>query len=707
MTDTRNTRQVHTFCRVCEPSCALIAEVGNDEMIRLKPDRGHPVTRGFACHKGLATLDIHKDPDRLNHPMARNPEGELVRISWDEAAGRVADAISSLTERYGDTALASYTGNPLAFNTTSGPAISSFLVKNRIRKNFSSGTQDCTNKFAGSEAVFGSSTIHPIPDIENTDFLLIFGSNPRISHMSFLSIADPMAALRRARKRGTRIRFVDPRRNESIHGIGELIQVHPDTDVYLMAAMLHHLHDTGRFDNEYLDAHADHVDGLIDFLSSYPAETVANVVGVSAGTIRNLADEFASAGSAAIYMSTGVNMGRQGTLAYWLLHMLSMVTGNLDKKGGNIYAEGFYPAARAGKKTRAPGLESTPFGELRKVRGALPGNLLADMILTDEDPIRGLIVISGNPLISMGGSQRLREAFRKLEFLLVIDIYPNATAELADVVLPATDMFERPDINLAGLGLQAQPFVQVTDAVVTPRAERKPEWWILARIEQAQGFHNGDACEEPDLFGRLDHMLGHSGLSIEKVRHMSHQTAVLPVPEAGEFYTKWIQTETGRVDCCPAIFTEAMDRCAGIFSELAAEAPGRLKMISRRTNYMLNSWFHNLDALKRRGHLSNPVYLHPHDARARNLGEGSEVTVSSESGEVRTTVALDDSLKPGTVAITHGWGHGGTGMQTARKYAGMNVNELLPSGPGSYEKLSNQSFMTGIPVEVSPYQRSP
>ena len=164
-------KKVNTFCRACEPSCALIAEVEDDKIISLKPDRDHPVTKGFACHKGLATLEIHNDPDRLNYPQRKIDDGSFERISWDDAANDISARISELVDKYGHDSLASYTGNPLAFNTTAGPAISSFLIKNQIRTNFSSGTQDCTNKFAGSEAFFGSSTIHPIPDIEHTDFL--------------------------------------------------------------------------------------------------------------------------------------------------------------------------------------------------------------------------------------------------------------------------------------------------------------------------------------------------------------------------------------------------------------------------------------------------------------------------------------------------------------------------------------------------------
>ncbi|MCB1647878.1 MAG: molybdopterin oxidoreductase family protein, partial [Pseudomonadales bacterium] len=115
---------------------------------------------------------------------------------------------------------------------------------------------------------------------------------------------------------------------------------------------------------------------------------------------------------------------------------------------------------------------------------------------------------------------------------------------------------------------------------------------------------------------------------------------------------------------------------------------------------MVNSWFHNVKSLKRIKQQNNPLFMHPDDARARNLGDGSVVRIHNDWGDIQSVVSLDEDLKPGTVAMTHGWGHQDTGMTVAKQYPGTNANELLPSGPGSYEKLSNQAFMTGVPVEV-------
>lgn len=700
-----------TFCRVCEPSCGLIAEVENDTLIRLLPDRDHPVTKGFACHKGINYQGIHQDPDRLNVPMVRingkQQTGEFVEQSWDESIAAIAGKIRQIREQHGADAVAGYIGNPTAFNALAGAAMTSFFTQLQTRRVFNSGTQDCSNKFAGAEAVFGTSTLHPVPDLTHTRYALIFGENPKVSHMSFVSIANPMAQLRQARKNGAVIRFINPRRIESATpATGDVLQIKPDTDLYLMAALLHEIDRAGLFDASVIDEHGKHIDELRGFIQPYDAETVAPIVGIDAAEIRQTAVDFASAESACAHMSTGVNMGRQGTLCYWLLQMLSFVTGNLDRPGGNLYSLGFYPAAKAGalrSLEKEQVFFNSEFGELRLIRGSLPGNLLPDMILDAKNPIRALIVIAGNPLLSMGGEARIREAFENLELLVVIDLVRNATAELADYLLPCADMLERRDLNICGLGMQAEPFVQYTDAVVPAAHERKEEWWILGKLEQALGLHSVfSEQDDPDPFLRINRMLGYADLTLEQLQQAPQQTVVLPPIPTGRFYSDWIQTADKRVDCCPPLFAEAMEQAHNIFRELQQEPADQLKLITLRTNYMHNSWFHNLPELKREHQKDNGLHMHPDDIQARGLHTGDTIAVSNRWGSLLTHVRADDSLRPGVVAMTHGWGNQRShGLKVAQQFPGSNVNVLLPTGPGSFEKLSNQAFMTGIPVSVS------
>ncbi|MAX55467.1 MAG: formate dehydrogenase [Alcanivoracaceae bacterium] len=698
-------KTVSTFCRVCEPSCGLVAEVDNNTIQRLQPDKTHPVSQGFACHKGVNYLAIHQDPDRLDTPLqrlgSRQPgEGQWQSQDWDSSLAEVGSKLNAIRDQYGPDAIAGYIGNPTAFNALGSQGIGDFFMGIGSRRIFNSGTQDCSNKFAAGEAVFGTSTLHPLPDIENTDCLLILGENPKVSHMSFISIADPMAKIRTACQRGASVYYINPRHIESASPkTGEVVQILPDTDLYLMAALLHEIDALERFDEAVLAQHGNHVAELRAFIAPYSADAVAEVVGLDAGQIRSLAEEFSSAERAAVHMSTGVNMGRHGTLCYWLLQMLSFVTGNLDKVGGNFYSEGFYPAAKAGRARLDKLFFPTRYGEMRHIRGALPGNLLPDMILDDDNPVRALVVIAGNPLLSVGGEARWRAALEKLDLLIVIDLFRNATGEYAHYLLPAADMLERPDLNICGLGMQYKPHVQYTDAVVPAAGQRKEEWWILSSLLQHMGM-KAPLLDQPNPFGRLEHMMARHQLSVDSLKAAPSGTVVLDTQSIGRFYTDFVQTDDKRVDCCPPLFADAIALAREQFQALKDRAPD-YRLINLRTNYMHNSWYQNVAKLKRGKHDHNPLHMHPQDMATLGLTDGDPLEVSNEYGEVTALARSDDSLRPGVVAMTHGWGNQKTpGLRVANRYPGVNINALLPNGPGSYEKLSNQAFMSGVPVSI-------
>lgn len=699
MTTAEHPVDVTTFCRICEPACGLVATVADGEITDLRADDDHPVTRGFACAKGLAALEIHRDPDRLDHPMCRTETG-WETTSWDDAVDGVAAALRAVIDEHGPGSVAAYIGNPSAFNTLAGPAVGSFLAQLGVSRHFSSGTQDCANKFAGSEAVFGSSTIHPIPDIEHTDALLVMGANPRVSKGSFISIPNAYREMMQAAARGAKIWFVNPRRTESAGDrTGETLQIVPDTDAYFLAALIHEIDRTVGFD-PCVDLHGRHVDELRAFVAGYSPDDVAPVVGLPADTIREVATTFATAGSASVHVSTGVNMGRHGTLAYWLAHMLSFVTGNLDRAGGNVLSVGFYRSAKAGKRNYDTGFAESEFGGVR--RGVLPGNLMADHILDASSPIKAMIVVAGNPLLSIGGEERLRAAFESLDLLVCIDLYRTATGDLADWLLPATDMLERPDVNITGLGLQYEPWIQYTDAVVEPRHERREEWRIFADLAAALGFRGPLDADDPDaeVWSRIDHMLADRGLSLDEVRAASHGVVFEDGRRPGDFYTEHLQHADGKVDCCPGGFASGIDELARDFAGRSAGAlDGALRLIGRRDSRMHNSWYANVASFKRGARSSNPLEVHPDDAARLGLADGDAVCVRSEWGAVETVVRIDDSVRPGVVAMEHGWGRQ-SGMRLASDKPGVNVNRLLPSGPGSFDPLSNQAWMTGIPVQV-------
>ncbi len=694
---------VRTFCRICEPSCGLVAHVDGGTLVKLTPDRDHPVTKGFACRKGLAAVDIHCDPDRLDHPALRAPDGTWTTVGWDDAMAHTAARLQAIIRAHGPAAVSAYIGNPTAFNALASLHVGTLLRALGVRRTFSSGTQDCANKFVASEAVFGTSTVHPIPDLEHTDLCLVIGENPRASQGSFYSMPNLLGELHRATARGARIVFVNPRRVETPdRGVGDTVLIAPDTDVWFLAALLHEIDALGGFDADVIERHGAHVEELRAFLSAYPASRVAAVTGIDAGVVGELAAAWVATPRASVHASTGLNMGRQGSLAYWLVHMLSFVTGRLDVEGGNLKSDGFYANARSGAAVPEQGYTDTEFGRLR--RGGLPGTLMADAILDSADPVRAMIVVAGNPLLSIPGGDRLRKALEQLELLVVVDIYPSATAELADVVLPSTDMYERDDLNVVNIGTSARPFAQYTPAVVTPAHDRRPEWWIAHRLLQKLGEPSLLDDDVPDPWSKWRHMLQRgAGIDLAALQ-AGADPVVLPAPAPGEFYAQQVCTADGRVDCCPPVFAAAIARCHELFArEVSDVATGRraLRLIHGRDPWMHNTWFANVARMKRRGRTTNPLCVHPSDAAALGLVAGDRVVVASAHGEVAADVALDGELMPGVVSMVHGWGHTASPrLRVAAEHPGTNPNVLLPSGPGSYEPLSSQAHMTGIPVTV-------
>jgi anaerobic selenocysteine-containing dehydrogenase len=206
----------------------------------------------------------------------------------------------------------------------------------------------------------------------------------------------------------------------------------------------------------------------------------------------------------------------------------------------------------------------------------------------------------------------------------------------------------------------------------------------------------------PDPWAKWRHMLQRgAGVELADLQ-ASGEPAVLPAPEPGEFFAKQVWTADGRVDCCPPSFAGAIDRCHELFADAAADT-GRLLLIHGRDPWMHNTWFANVPRMKRGGRTSNPLCVSPRDAESLGVRAGDRVLVTSDHGEIEADVAVDDELMSGVVSMVHGWGHAvSPRLRVAAENPGSNPNMLLPSGPGSYEPLSSQAHMTGIPVTVRP-----
>lgn len=713
-----------TFCRICEALCGLEADIEGNRIVELRPDPHHVATGGYGCVKGLKQHELYASPDRLRVPRVRQ-HGQLVDASWDEALQRVGEVVRRERAIHPDR-VAMYVGTAAGFGVLHPIFAQGFMSGIGSRSMYSSATQDCANKFAAATHLYGFPFTQPFPDLQHTECLIVVGANPAISKWSFLQVSNPIARLREMERRGAKLFFVDPRRTESAKVAGEHLFIRPGTDVFFYLSFLQDFAARHRVERS---PHVSGIDAILQLAAEWTPERTAAVTRVAASDLRRLVDAYANAKGAALYSSTGVNMGGHGALCFWLQEAINAISGNLDRRGGTLVGKGVIDFPAFGKRTGALlRTDRSRVGDFVSTNDTFPGGVLADEILTPgERQVRVLFVTGGNPLITMANSGRLADAFSKLELLVVLDIFPSETAAQADVVFPCTAPTERPDLPFVFplmLGLQSKPYLQATDALVPPPGEARDEATIyldLARacgvpvfgsrvvqrgLEAAKKVHTlakrrKDPGAQPSLpqRGLLDLLLRATRQgSFAALLRDEHGRAARP-HAPGTFLGSRVVTDDGRVHLAPAALVKLATQVLNASFEREQAIAAELKLITRRAVTTHNSWTHNHPAFVRDG--TNYLYIHPGDAEKRGLEDGDLADVSSKTATVRVPIRRLADLMPGTVALPHGWGHQrAPGLSVASKTRGVNVNLLAADGPDALERVGGMARLTGIVVTV-------
>ncbi|HEY1276428.1 MAG TPA: molybdopterin-dependent oxidoreductase [Thermoleophilaceae bacterium] len=703
-----------TFCRICEPLCGMVATVEHGRLTQLRPDPDHPLSRGYACPKGIAMAEVQNDPDRVTHPLRRAADGSFERVSWDEALGDIGRRLRALLDERGPGSVGWYFGNPGAFSYSHTLWTKGFLDAIGSPHYYSAGSQDVNNRFAASALLYGSPLVVPIPDLRRTKLLVMIGANPLVSHGSVLSAPR----IREQLNEIERVVVVDPRRTETARHY-EHLPVRPDSDAWLLLALIHVVFEEGLADRAFLERWADGADALERAAAEHPPEATEARTGIPAERVRELARAFATADGAAAYGRTGSCLGRFGTLVAFLIDALNTVTGNLDSPGGAVFGRPPVSLDDVGERI---GLDTygkirSRFGGFPDVLGNLPAALLPREIETaGELQIRALFVSAGNPVLSVPDGDALERALGSLELMVSLDFYVNETNKHADYVLPATTLYEREDVPLAFLGFFTQPFIQVTDAVVPPAGEARQEWEIIDAIARRIGVapYSVPAFRalakagvrltprrlvdlllrtgpRGDLYG-----LRRSGLSLAKLRGRPHGVVLDEHIETGVLRRK-LRTPRKRLQLAPPEIAGELRRLGSANGD-DPEYP--LRMIGLRELRSHNSWMHNAPLLMRGGR-THALRVHPDDALAIGVEDGGSAVLESKSGSLTVPVKVTDEMTPGTVALPHGWGHRG-GWQLANRNAGANVNLLASSDPADLERLAGMAHLNGIPVRLSP-----
>jgi anaerobic selenocysteine-containing dehydrogenase len=705
-----------TYCRICEPLCGLIATTENGEVIKLRPDPDHPLSKGFACPKGIAMTHVQNDPDRVTYPLRKRPDGSFERVGWDEALDDIAARLKRLLHAHGASTVGWYLGNPSAFSYSHPIWVKGFMDAIGSPNLYSAGSQDVNNRFAASQLLYGSPLVVPIPDLDRTDLLLIVGANPLVSHGSVLTAPRIKDALHQIVARGGRVVSVDPRRSETARAF-EHIPIQPDGDAWMLLSLLHVIFAEHLEDDQAIARQSRGIDQLRALAEPHTPETTETRTGIAAEHLRSLAHDLATADSAAVYGRTGSCLGRHGTLVAFLIDALNVVTGNLDREGGAIFGTGAIQIEDLLHRIGADSYDTrrSRIGGFPEVLGLLPASTLAkEMTTPGAGQIRALFVSSGNPVISVPNGQELEQAIEELELMVAIDLYITDTSRHADYVLPATTFLEREDFPSAFLTFNTKPFVQWTEPVTTPRGEARQEWQIIDDISKRIGTTPSGLWAvralgrlgirlsprrlidlglrlgpKGDLFG-----LRRGGLSIARLRSQPHGMLLGSRHPTGVLHKKLFHSDKRvHLDAQPiAAEVAALERIDGHDSDFP------LRLIGMRELRSHNSWMHNVPKLMQGGRV-HAARIHPDDAARTGIEDGSDCRITSAHGSIELPAKVTDEIRPGTIAVPHGWGHRG-GWQNAVRAGGVNVNVLASSEPDDLERLAGMALLNGIPVRL-------
>ncbi|MEU7077526.1 MULTISPECIES: molybdopterin oxidoreductase family protein [Streptomyces] len=721
-----DSRTAPRICPLCEATCGLTLTIEGTKVTGARGDHDDVFSQGFICPKGASFGGLDADPDRLRTPLVRT-DGVLREATWSEAFDAVAAKIPALTREHGEQAVGVYLGNPNVHTMAGGLYPPLLLSALGTRNVFTASTLDQMPKHVSSGLLFGDAQAIPVPDLDRTAHLLLIGANPLESNGSLCTAPDFPGRLRALRRRGGTLTVVDPRRTRTARLADRHAAIRPGTDALLLAALTQVLLEEKLTDPGALGEHLEGLDELTEAIADFTPEAVAAACDLDAETIRAIARELAAAPAAAVYGRIGSCTVEHGTLASWLVDVLNILTGNLDRPGGALFplsATARAPRAAAPGKGFALGRWTSRVSGHPEAKGELPVSALAEEIETPgEGRIRALIVVAGNPVLSAPDGDRLDRALADgLDFMVSVDPYLNETSRHADVVLPPPPPSQGAHFDFALNSLAVRNQVRYSRPAVPLEEGRMDEAEILARLVLAVGGMHGAPPEAVDdraigaalakagapaslageLTGRtgaerrLDLMLrlGPYGLTLEQLLAHPHGIDLGPLkPRLPEV----LRTRSGRIELLPAPIAADLPR---LRASLGAR-PAGLVLVGRRHLRSNNSWMHNVPALRGGSNVCT-LQIHPDDAARIGLADGDTARITAAGGEVEAFAEITDSVRTGVVSLPHGWGHSrpGTRMSVAGDDPGVNVNQLLDGT--LLDPLSGTAVLNAVPVAVTP-----
>jgi anaerobic selenocysteine-containing dehydrogenase len=704
-------------CNLCEALCGIEIRVASHERLDIRGDQDDPFSRGYICPKAVALQDFHYDKDRLRHPVKRTSQG-WQRIEWNAAFDEVAQNLRGITAKYGRNAIATYLGNPTVHNYGALLFAPGFIRSLHTRNRFSATSVDQLAHHVAGYLMFGHQLLLPIPDVDRTQFFLILGANPAVSNGSLMTAPGMTRRLEEIRKRGGKVILVDPRHNETARYADRHLFIRPGTDVFLLLALLNVVFGE-RLDRA--ESYVKNVETVRQLVSEFTPERVAPITGIEANEIRNLAHEFASAESAVCYGRIGVSTQEFGAVCQWLINVLNIVTGNLDRAGGAMFTLPAFDPITAPKSLAPRGSFGRWTSRVRKLPefgGELPVAALTEEIATEgEGQIKALVTLAGNPVLSTPNGRELDRALDSLEFMVAIDPYINETTSHARIILPPTSPLERGHYDLAFHLLAVRNTAKFSPQLFERDEDSRHDWEILLELQtriENKGLRGRVKRSLINRFLGPERMLDlglrfgpygakfnpfSKGLTLSRLKKSVHGIDLGPMNPC---LPQRLRTADKKIEMAPAVLVKDIERVRSRLGASSLTTDGQLLLIGRRQLRSNNSWMHNSHRLVR-SNSTKPdctILMHSSDATRLKLVTGQKVRVQSRVGAIVLPVHVSDEIMPGVVSIPHGWGHDRVGNQldVARQNPGASINDITDQL--AIDAVCGTAAFSGIVVRV-------
>ncbi|NBO97957.1 MAG: hypothetical protein EBV13_04430, partial [Actinobacteria bacterium] len=392
-------------CPLCEAGCGLAITVKDDQVTHIRGDMQDVFSKGFICPKGSTLKQLHYDPDRLLMPLIKR-DGVHVSATWSEAWSVIDAGLNGVIEKFGRESIGTYLGNPGAHSLSAMTFNRVLLQAIGSRQRFSASTVDQIPKQVSSGLMFGSASSVPVPDLDRTQYLLVLGANPYESNGSLCTAPDFPGRIEAMQARGGKLVVVDPRKSRTAEQADEWLAIRPGTDALLLAAIANTLASDGLEKvQQRLAKYLNGLDEIIAALTPFSAAAVSATTGIDENTILRIARELRDASCAAVYGRIGTCTTAFGTTASWLVDVVNVFTGNLDRVGGAMFS---LPVAGSGNTHGEPGRGKgfrigrghSRVSNHPEALGEYPAAAMAEEIETPGvGQIRAMVIVGGNPIL--------------------------------------------------------------------------------------------------------------------------------------------------------------------------------------------------------------------------------------------------------------------------------------------------------------------